>query len=238
MTTNGKPGRGDRAGREQSISLLGVERTPVAPGVERLAIETDRGLIPGYLHPGGAEGTIGPAAVIWVGGAGGGIEGPAGGLYRVLAERLVPAGITSARLHYRYPNVLTECIADVLVALAWLEDTGDVRRAVLVGHSFGGAVVIDAGALSPIVKAVVALSSQTYGADLVRDLSPRALLLIHGEADTVLPAACSRQLYAAAQEPRELVLYPGAGHGLDECAPALHAKVYDYIVQALAPVGD
>src|SRR5204863_9761364 len=101
---------------------------------------------------------------------------------------------------------------------------------------FGGAVVIDAGALNPIVKDVVALSSQTYGADLVGEVSPRTLLLIHGEDDTVLPAACSRQLYAAAQEPRELVIYPGAGHGLDECAADLHELVYRTLVEQLRPL--
>ncbi|HUS17257.1 MAG TPA: dienelactone hydrolase family protein [Chloroflexia bacterium] len=214
---------------DNTISLQDVMRVPAGAGVERVVLDTDRGTISGFLHAAGARGEIGPAAVVWVGGAGGGTEGPAGGLYRNLAERLAPHGISSLRLDYRHPNVLVECITDVLVGLAWLEDGGGVRRAAVVGHSFGGAVVIDAGALSPIVKDVIALSSQTYGADLVAEVSPRTLLLVHGDADRVLPAQCSRQLYAAAQDPRELVIYPGAGHGLDECAPELHDLLYDHL---------
>jgi len=234
MTQNGKSRSRPRS---QTISVLGVERTPAAPGIEHLSIRTDRGDIPGYFHPAGPDGTPGQAVVVWVGGAGGGTEGPAHGRYRVLAGRLAAEGISSVRLDYRQANVLTECIADVLVALAWLEDVGGVTRAVLVGHSFGGAVVIDAGALSPVAKAVITLSSQTYGADLVGDLSPRALLLVHGSADTVLPDTCSRRLYAAAHDPRELVIYPGAGHGLVECAAPLQALLYTYIREQLTPVG-
>ncbi len=219
-----------------TISLLSVTRTPLESGIEQVTLVTDRGDISGYLHPAAPTDHIGPAVVVWVGGAGGGTEGPAGGLYRTLATRLAPQGIASLRLHYRRPNQLRDCIADVLVGLAWLEDAGGATRAALVGHSFGGAVVIDAGALNPIVKDVITLSSQTYGADLVGQVSPRTLLLIHGDADTVLPADCSRRLYAAASEPRELVIYPGAGHGLHECAAALHERVYSHLLTQLQPL--
>jgi pimeloyl-ACP methyl ester carboxylesterase len=52
-------------------------------------------------------------------------------------------------------------VSDVLLGLAWLAAQGK-RRAVLVGHSFGGAVVIAAGvAAGGMVVAVAALSSQT-----------------------------------------------------------------------------
>lgn len=105
---------------------------------------------------------------------------------------------------------------DVLLGVAFLETLG-VTRLALVGHSFGGAVVIAAGASSAAVVGVAALSSQTYGAGAVGELSPRALLLLHGTADEVLPDACSRWLYEQAREPRELHLYPGCRHGLDEC---------------------
>ncbi|MGI8588664.1 MAG: alpha/beta hydrolase [Chloroflexia bacterium] len=226
MKSNGKSKNG-------TISLLSSERKPAGPGYDSLTLRTDRGDIEGLLHAAGPAGTTGPSAVVWVGGAGGGTEGPAGHIYRTLAERLVPAGISSLRLDYRHPNVLVDCIADLLVALAWLEDLCGVKRAALVGHSFGGAVVIDAGALSPIVKLVVALSSQTYGADLVADVSPRSLLLVHGEADRVLPAICSRRLYDAAHDPRELVLYPGAGHGLTECAAELRELLWMRLVEQL-----
>jgi fermentation-respiration switch protein FrsA (DUF1100 family) len=225
---------GRKSKRRQTISLLEVRREPVAPGSERRTLVTDRGEINTYFHPALPDGKPGPALVLWVGGAGGGYDGPAGGLYPDLAVTLRRYGISSLRLDYRQPNVLEECVIDVLVALAWLADEG-VQRAALVGHSFGGAVVISAGALSPLVTMVVPLSSQTYGADLVAQLSPRKLLLVHGTADTVLPAHCSSQLYAAAQEPKDLVLYEGAGHGLDEVHDELRDLLEDRLARGLTP---
>ena len=61
---------------------------------------------------------------------------------------------------------------------------------VLVGHSFGGAVVITAGVLHEHVAGVVALAPQTYGARLAGQLAPRPLLVVHGKADTRLPYTC------------------------------------------------
>ena len=230
--------QGRRRKRQQTISLLAVRRdsnpeaTPASGA--RLTLATDRGEIATYYHPLLPESKPGPAAVVWVGGAGGGFDGPAGGLYRDLAATLLRYGISSLRLHYRHPNDLAECVTDVLVALAWLADEG-VQRVALVGHSFGGAVVIAAGALSPLVALVVPLSSQTYGAELVDQLSPRRLLLVHGSADTVLPDRCSIQLYALAGEPKELVLYPGTGHGLDEVHAEIRALLEDRIARSLTP---
>ncbi len=154
---------------------------------------------------------MGDVAVLWVFGAGGGLGGPAGGLYPRLAAHLAPLGIASLRLDYRRPAELLPCVLDVLVGIAYLA-TRARGRVVLVGHSFGGAVVITAGA---------ALSSQTAGAGHVGQISPRPLLLIHGTADEILPDRCSRDLYRRAGEPRRLVLYQGCRHGLDQCRAAL-----------------
>ncbi len=227
-------GNSRRKKRQETISLLEVRRAPGGATSEDVVLATNRGDITGIFHPALPGGVPGPAAVIWVGGAGGGLVGPAGGLYADMADVLRRYGISSLRLHYREPNHLEACVIDVLVALAWLADEG-VQRAVLVGHSFGGAVVINAGALSPLVAGVVTLSTQTYGADLVPELAPRSLLLIHGTADTVLPDRCSRDLYALAGQPKELVLYEGAGHGLNEAAAPLRALLEDRLPRALTP---
>jgi alpha-beta hydrolase superfamily lysophospholipase len=53
-------------------------------------------------------------------------------------------------------------VTGVATGIAYLTERGK-RRIVLVGHSFGGAVVISAGAASPAEIAVAALSSQTAG---------------------------------------------------------------------------
>ena len=105
------------------------------------------------------------------------------------------------------------CVLDTLCGVAFLQSEG-IDRVALVGHSFGGAVVISAGALSPAVKAVVPMSSQTEDTEFASRISPRPLLLIHGTSDSTLPSSCSEEIYAEAKEPKELRLFRGAGHDL------------------------
>ena len=51
--------------------------------------------------------------------------------------------------------------------------------------------------------------------DVVGRISPRPLLIIHGADDVQIPPAHSTRLFAAAGEPKELWLVPGAGHGMN-----------------------
>jgi fermentation-respiration switch protein FrsA (DUF1100 family) len=214
---------------ESAISLIGVERSGNAVR-EHLGLVTDRGTITCRFH----RADEGDAAILWVFGSGGGLGGPAGGVYTRLGEQLQERGIASLELAYRRPAHLVECILDVLVGLAWLEREGRTR-VVLVGHSFGGAVVLNAAAESDLVVAVAALSSQSAGVGDLAPLSPRPLLFIHGGDDEVLPAAGSRQLYARAGEPKELILYPGCRHGLDQCREQLDVDLKRWIGAVLAP---
>jgi pimeloyl-ACP methyl ester carboxylesterase len=64
------------------------------------------------------------------------------------------ARIAALRLCYRPPNVLPECTLDVLAGVLYLAQDR-VQRVVLVGHSFGGAVGITAGAWQDRVAGVV-----------------------------------------------------------------------------------
>lgn len=107
------------------------------------------------------------------------------------------------------------CVADVLAGAAWLAADAAPRVA-LVGLSFGGAVVTRAGAASPAVAAVAALSSQSHGTEGVAALAPRPLFLLHGTHDEVLPVRCSEDIHRRAREPKVL-LRPACRHGLDEC---------------------
>jgi alpha-beta hydrolase superfamily lysophospholipase len=213
------------------VTLESVTAHQVVDGVEELTLNTSHGGISARLHPGPA----GAPAVVWVGGSGGGLDGPAWGMYPRLAARLAGQGIASLRLHYRQPNELENCVMDTLLGAEFLVQQCGYGAVALVGHSFGGAVVIAAGALSPTVKAVVAMSSQTYGTDLAPRVSPRPLLLVHGTEDEILPDACSRQIFARAKEPKELHLYPGCRHGLDECREQVDEDVVNWLVQQLAP---
>ena len=215
-------------GSDDALSLqirhVGVQ--PQDDGSYRVLIDSSRGEIRGILHP--CEG--GEGAVIWVSGAIGGLDGPANKVYAALGENLVGEGLTSLRLDYRLAGEFEECVLDTLGGVSMLKGLGATRIA-LVGHSFGGAVVIAAGTLSPMVRAVAALSSQTYGATGVGKLSPRPLLLVHGEEDTRLAPTCSQTIYDWAKEPKEMVIYPGAGHGLGECAEELRRLLKDWLVK-------
>ncbi len=50
--------------------------------------------------------------------------------------------------------------------------------------------------------------------DCIGRLHPRPVLILHGDADDLVPVEQAKQLYGAAQEPKELALIPGAGHRL------------------------
>ena len=195
---------------------------------EGLLLVTERGEIPAILHR-SLDSTKG---IVWVCGARGGFGGPGPGLYAQLAQEFTNQGITSLRLDYRLPNVLPECAMDLLAGVSCLEDMGH-DPVVVVGHSFGGAVVIAAGAVSRHVAGVVSLSPQTYGANMAGLVSPRPLLIVHGKGDTRLPYSCGIQVYEWANEPKQLVLYDGAEHRLEECREELAALLREWIPQAL-----
>lgn len=49
---------------------------------------------------------------------------------------------------------------------------------------------------------------------LIRDLAPRPVLIVHGDADPVVPYPHAERLFAACGSPKELVRIPGGGHQL------------------------
>ena len=83
---------------------------------ERVELVTSRGTITCRVHP--AEGE---KAVLWVFGAGGGLGGPAGGVYTRLGGQLQSSRVTSLELDYRRPGDLDECVLDGMVELTYLE---------------------------------------------------------------------------------------------------------------------
>ncbi len=220
----------DEPGSDLELSILRVAVREAADGAYDLVMQTSRGDLGGLLHA--CEG--GTGAVIFVGGASGGTDGPADRLYVRLGQELVERGITSLRLGYRLPGEFEECLLDTLGGLSFLRGIG-AERVALVGHSFGGAVVIKAGELSGDVSGVAALSSQLYGTTTVANLAPKPLLLVHGMDDQVLEATASQIIYDRAGEPKELVLYPGAGHSLLQCRDELHDLLTEWIVRVAAP---
>lgn len=211
------------ADEELELRLLGVDPEEEIAGARRLTLRTTRGPIPIILH-GSDKATRG---VLCISGAIGGFDGPAR-LYARLGLELPRQGYVVARMNYRHPNDFDECLLDTLGSLNFLASIG-VERAALIGHSFGGAVAINAGTISPVASTVIAISSQLAGAHVVDELAPKPLLLIHGTADTILPDECSRILYEKAREPKTLKLFDGADHRMNPVGDELFALVQSWI---------
>ena len=128
------------------IELLEVREAPLPDGDtgEGLRFRTNRGEFNGIIH----RAPDAKQAVIWVCGARGGFGGPGPGTYAKLAEELTGKGITSVRLDYRFPSDLLECVLDLLAGVSYCKSEG-CDSIVVVGHSFGGAVVIAGGRFQP-----------------------------------------------------------------------------------------
>lgn len=204
------------------LSIEGVAAHPEPDGNLRVLIATSRGEIRAVLHPCQEA----PGAVIYVGGAMGGFEGPANDLYGRLANRLKPR-LSGLRLHYRHPNEFEECVLDVLAGVSFLRGFG-ANPIALVGHSFGAAVVIKAGELSEPVTGVAALAPQLFGTRTVERLG-KPLLLVHGMRDGILDYSASEDIHARAREPKRLVLYAEADHSLSQSAADLEELLVEWL---------
>jgi pimeloyl-ACP methyl ester carboxylesterase len=212
---------------ELTLRITSVEPGDEIAGARKVTLVTTRGPIPVVMHTAPEKGR----AVLCVSGAMGGFDGPSM-LYPRLGLKMPKDNITVARLDYRAPGEFGECLVDAMAALTFLGGIGHERVA-LIGHSFGGAVAINAGSLSPLVTTVVALSSQLAGAHVAGELAPKPLLLIHGDADTILPHESSQTLYDRAGEPKTLKILPGVGHRLAEAADEVFDLVGDWLLQKI-----
>jgi alpha/beta superfamily hydrolase len=201
---------------------------------QEIMIPTTRGSIAAryYASPGATSG------IVWIGGIGGFWDGIAGDLYTRTCESLLPDGITSIRLTLRCPTQLDESVTDALAGIAFLQER-DIRRIGLVGHSFAGAVAIRAAVYSALPVTVVSLAAQSHGAELVGHL-PRqcSLLLIHGTSDEVLHVSNSEYLATLAHQPKQLLLFEGAKHKLDEVAQDVYQAVRTWLHRRLGGQDD
>ena len=174
--------------------------------------------------------------MIYVGGIGGGWDSPARELYPKLSRKVISNGISSLRIRYRHPTHFDECVKDLIAGIKFLENNR-IQSVGLVGHSLGGAVVIKAAALSTnIVKTVVTLATQSYGAaEHVSELGQKgcSILLIHGTDDDVLSPTCSSYIYSKASNPKHMILFEGARHGLDEAADEMYRTIYQWLLDHL-----
>lgn len=211
------------------LRILQVGAQPLeGESAYRLLLHTTRGDIQGILHP--VEG--GTDALVCLGGAMGGLDGPAGRLYARLPAILAEGRVTVLRLDYRRPNDFLECVLDSLAGCSFLQGVGATGLA-LMGHSFGGAVAVRAGQLFPPVRAVLALAPQTYGTQDVAALA-RPLLLVHGTGDGILSSMASEDIYRRAADPRRIVLFEEDDHIFSRAGERLDLLLREWLLARFA----
>ncbi len=174
------------------------------------------------------------AAVIYMGGVGGGTHGPSY-VYHPLAEDLQKQNISGLLVDCRFDSDLNECISDILACIEYLDQTYHMNNIGLIGWSFGGAVVISAAERDRRVKTVVTVASQSYGTGDVSKIAPASILLIHGMADKTLPYQCSVDIEDRAKEPKKLILYPNGDHGISQHRQEMYDAIRSWLIEKLTP---
>jgi pimeloyl-ACP methyl ester carboxylesterase len=206
------------------LEALAVEEVEIGPGLAHLEAYTMRGLLTLMWH--GARDARN--VVVTCGGGMGSLLGPAAGLYHWLGEELAPEGTGTIRVGYRKPNDLSRCVHDVAAACDLASRAG-ARRFVVVGHSFGGAVAVQAGVvLGEHCAGIVGLSTQSAGCELASELGDTPLLLLHGTDDEILPPETSGVVQMLAGH-GEVVLLPGTGHLLTQSKDEVRDRVRTWI---------
>jgi hypothetical protein len=157
----------------------------------------------------------------------------------------------------RFPNEM-RVYQDAAIAWDYLVQQRKISpsQIFIYGHSLGGAIAIDLAVKQPETAGLIVESSFTsvrevvahrnlfwmFPVDLI--LTQRfesikkvpklkmPVLFIHGIADSIVPAFMSQKLYAAAPEPKKLLIVPDAEHNnVAEVAPAEYLRAVRIFVR-------
>ncbi|KAK4237734.1 Alpha/Beta hydrolase protein [Achaetomium macrosporum] len=173
-------------------------------------------------------------AAILLSGAGGGVVGPSS-IYLSLACKLATLGrgIPALRLDYRFPARTEPCCRDVRAAMAYLNDMYGLDRFVLIGWSFGGAVVYTVGGDDPRVVGCATVASQTANAEQgMKKMRPRPVMLLHGSGDNTLCVGCSQRLYHVyGAGDRTLHVFEGDNHSLSHHAEEAEEMLCEFVAR-------
>jgi hypothetical protein len=211
------------------LEALVVEEVEIAPGLTHLEVYTLRGLLTLLWH---GERDL-SRVLVTCGGGMGSLLGPADALYHWLGVELAAQGIGTIRVGYRKPNDLARSMHDVAASCDLASRAGG-RRFVVMGHSFGGAVAVQAGiVLGEHCAGVVTLATQSAGCEMAAELGATPLLLLHGTNDEILPPETSNVVQQLAGH-GEIVLLPGTGHLLTESADEVRARTLAFVTEQLS----
>ena len=227
-----EPAAGGRPrGPWELLGSLGRQHAQLTPTLAHIEVFTLQGLLTMLWHGDPTASSV----VLCCGGAMGGVLGPGRALFHELGVRLAPEGIGVLRVSYRRPNDLDTCVHDVLAA-ADLACRQGATHLVPIGHSFGGAVAIQAGiAMGGWTAGVVTLATQSAGCERAAELGDVPLLLLHGDRDEILPPFASEVVHELAGGHGELVILPGVGHAMVEAADELLDRLLAWIPARFLP---
>ncbi len=128
--------------------------------------------------------------------------------------------------------------SDARAAVAFLltQPGVTISRIVSYGHSLGSVAAIWLATTSTGIRALVIEAGFSNGQAMAESADPLGIpvgwlmaqpminttriatvtvpvLIMHGDADVQIPVSQGRDLFAAARDPKQLVIVPGAGHG-------------------------
>jgi pimeloyl-ACP methyl ester carboxylesterase len=124
--------------------------------------------------------------------------------------------------------------------MAYLRDMYGLDRFVLVGWSFGGAVVFSCAGEDERVVGCATVASQTADAlEGIGRVRPRPVLLMHGSGDRTLSVGCSRRLWKAYGDgdgdedkgERRLEVFEGDNHALSGNAKRAEEMLCEFVAQ-------
>ncbi len=211
------------------LDLIGaMAKTDVAIGDNSRLIEiyTMQGLLQlwWFGEPGATD------VALMGGGAMGGVSGPGRSLYPTLGRLLAAQGRAAIAVNYRKPGDLGRSLLDVCAA-ADLALRNGAKRFVVLGHSFGGAVAVQAACtFAAHTAGVVTLATQSAGCEKAGDLGDVPLLLLHGERDSILGPENSLMVQSLAGR-GDLRTFPGTDHLMVEAADEIEAICGAWIVE-------
>lgn len=150
-------------------------------------------------------------------------------------------------------------ITDGRASVDFLRTRGvSLRDMVFYGESLGTGVAVQLAAethpgavvLESPFTAVVDVAARTYWwlpvkllmkdpfrSEPVIDAIAAPLLVIHGEEDQVIPIELGKKLFAAAREPKQLIVVPGGGHNMP-LSPEFWPKIQSFVAEATKSVSE